>query len=57
MTTGRPMRSAMTTASSTVWAVADGGASRPISTMACLNCSRSSAVAMASASAPMSSTP
>jgi len=35
----------------TVWAVADGGASRPISAIACLNSSRSSAVAMAVASA------
>ena len=38
-------------------AVPEAGASRPISAMATLNCSRSSAVAMASALAPISSTP
>ena len=40
-------------ASSRVWATPDAGTSRPISTMAALNRSRSSAVAMASALAPI----
>ena len=57
MTTGRPMRPTTSWASSMVWAVPEAGAPRPISAMATLNCSRSSAVAMAVASAPISSTP
>jgi hypothetical protein len=58
MMTGRPMTSAMTGGPRRwVWAMPDGGTDRPISIIACLNFSRSSAVAMASALAPMSSTP
>ena len=55
ITTGRPMRSMTAIASSIVWAVADGGTSRPIPCIATLNRSRSSAVEMASALAPISS--
>ena len=54
MMTGRPISS--TTAARLVERVgdaADGGTARPISTIACLNRSRSSAVAMASALAPI----
>jgi hypothetical protein len=40
-----------------VWAVPEAGTDRPISIIARLNRSRSSAVAMASALAPISSTP
>ena len=40
-------------ASSSVWAIPDAGTSSPIPTIACLNRSRSSAVAIASASAPI----
>ena len=57
MTTGSPIRPTTSWASSRVWAVPEAGAPRPISAMATLNCSRSSAVAMAVASAPISSTP
>jgi len=57
MTTGRPIRSTTSRASSMLCAVSDGGAARPISAIAPLKRSRSSAVAMASALAPMSSTP
>ena len=53
--TGRPTASATARASSTVWAMPLAGTSSPISTIAALNRSRSSAVAMASALAPMSS--
>ncbi len=53
MTTGSPMRSMTSNASSRVWAVAELGTSRPMPTMASLNCSRSSAVAIASALAPI----
>ena len=52
---GRPIRSATARASATVWAMPLAGTDRPISTMAALNRSRSSAVAMASALAPISS--
>ncbi len=55
ITTGRPMRSTAARAASRLWAVADGGTLRPMPCMASLNRSRSSAVAMASALAPMSS--
>ena len=54
---GNPIDSPMAMASSSEWAKPDAGTSRPISSMAALNRSRSSAVAMASALAPMSSTP
>ena len=50
---GSPMRSATATASSRVWAEPEIGTFRPISIMAALNRSRSSAVAMASALAPI----
>ena len=53
MTTGRPISSTTRRASSIVWAVADDGTSRPMPTMASLNFWRSSAVAMASALAPI----
>ena len=53
MMIGRPMSSAIVSASSTVWAMPERGTSRPISIIASLNCSRSSAVAMASALAPI----
>ncbi len=53
MTTGRPMSAMTWWASSSEWAVADDGTSRPMPTMASLNRSRSSAVAMASALAPI----
>ena len=55
MTTGRPIRATAAIASSIVWAVADGGTFSPMPCIATLNRSRSSAVAMASALAPMSS--
>ena len=51
-----PPPSATASASSSVWAVPEGGTSRPIPTMAPLKASRSSAVWMASALAPISST-
>ena len=57
ITTGRPSSATTARASSMVWATPEGGTPRPISCMAILKRSRSSAVAMASASAPMSSTP
>ena len=47
----------MTRASSREWANPEAGTARPISSMAALNRPRSSAVAMASALAPMTSTP
>ncbi len=47
----------MAMASSSEWAKPDGGTDRPISSMAALKRSRSSAVAMASGLAPMTSTP
>ena len=53
--TGRPTAPATARASSIVWAMPLAGTSSPISTIAALNRSRSSAVAMASALAPMSS--
>jgi hypothetical protein len=55
MTTGSPMRPTTSRASSRLWAVAEGGTWSPISCMAALNRSRSSAVAIASAVAPISS--
>ncbi len=51
--TGRPTWSRTAWASATERPIADAGTSRPISTIATLNRSRSSAVAMASASAPI----
>ncbi len=54
---GKPMRSPSAMASSRCVANPDAGTSRPISSMAVLNWSRSSAVAMATALAPISSTP
>ncbi len=56
ITTGSPMSITTFSASSRLWAMAEAGASRPISAIAVLNRARSSAVAMASALAPMSST-
>ena len=53
MITGRPISLDDRRASSIVWAMPLAGTSRPISIIACLNCSRSSAVAMASALAPI----
>ena len=57
MMTGSRSRRPTSSASSSVWAKPDAGTARPISIMASLNSSRSSAVAMASALAPISSTP
>ncbi len=53
MITGSPMPSTIASASSSEWAVPDRGTSRPISIIACLNRARSSAVAIASALAPI----
>ncbi len=47
----------MPMASSSEWANPDAGTARPISVIAALNRPRSSAVAMASALAPITSTP
>ncbi len=55
ITTGRPIRWMTSCASSMLWATAEGGTSSPIPCMATLNSSRSSAVRMASALAPISS--
>ena len=57
MITGRPTRSTTSIASARSCAMPDAGTRRPISCIAILNCSRSSAVVMASAFAPISSTP
>ncbi len=54
---GKPMDSPMASASSSEWAKPEAGTASPISPMADLKRSRSSAVAMASALAPMTSTP
>ena len=56
MTTGRPIESTTDRASAIVWAMPESGTLRPISIMASLKRPRSSAVAIASASAPISST-
>ncbi len=53
MMTGRPISSTTARASASVWAMPLRGTSRPISSIASLNRSRSSAVAIASASAPI----
>ena len=53
MITGSPMPSTIASASSSERAVPDLGTSRPISIIASLNSARSSAVAMASALAPI----
>ena len=53
MMIGRPISAAIVRASSSVWAMPERGTSRPISIIASLNRSRSSAVAMASALAPI----
>ena len=53
MITGSPMSSTTASASSSERAVPDRGTSRPISTIASLNSARSSAVAIASALAPI----
>ena len=53
MITGSPMSSTTARASSIVWAMPERGTSRPMPTIASLNRSRSSAVAMASALAPI----
>ena len=53
MMTGRPISAAIVRASSSVWAMPERGTSRPISIIASLNRSRSSAVAIASALAPI----
>ena len=57
MMIGSPISSPIANASLTVWAMPERGTSRPISIIASLNRPRSSAVAMASALAPISSTP
>jgi hypothetical protein len=57
MMTGRPTSSPTVSASSREWAMPLAGTPSPIPVMATLKRSRSSAVAMASALAPMSSTP
>ena len=49
MTTGRPSSPTTARASSMSWAVPEAGTARPISIIACLNSSRSSAVLIASA--------
>ena len=54
---GKPIDSPMARASSSEWAKPEEGTDSPISTMAALNFSRSSAVAMASGLAPITSTP
>ena len=54
---GKPMDSPMARASSSEWAKPERGTASPISCIAALNRSRSSAVAMASAFAPITSTP
>ena len=53
MITGRPISAITTRASSMSWATPERGTSSPISIIASLNCSRSSAVAIASALAPI----
>ena len=55
MMTGRPISFKTSCASSMLCAMPLRGTSRPISIIACLNLSRSSAVAMASAFAPINS--
>ena len=55
--TGRPTARSASRAWSTSRAVPERGTSRPISSMACLKSWRSSAVAIAAASAPISSVP
>jgi len=55
--TGKPIPPPTTIASSRSWAKPDSGTARPISVIADLNRSRSSAVRMASTEAPISSTP
>ena len=55
MTTGRPMAAMTAWASSIEWATPEGGTSSPIPCIATLKASRSSAVWMASALAPISS--
>ena len=54
---GKPMSAAISSASSSEWAKPERGTSRPMSCMAALNRSLSSAVAIASGRAPMTSTP
>ncbi len=54
---GKPIASPMARASSSEWANPESGTASPISSMAALNRSRSSAVAMASVLAPITSTP
>ena len=53
MMTGSPIRSTTVIASSMLWAIPLAGTDSPISIIACLNFSRSSAVAIASAFAPI----
>ena len=57
MITGNPIPRAISCASATEWAKPDSGTSRPMSPIARLNSSRSSAVAIASGRAPITSTP
>ncbi len=54
---GKPISAAISSASSSEWAKPERGTSRPMSSMAALKRSRSSAVAMASGRAPITSTP
>ncbi len=55
--TGNPISAAITVASSSEWAKPDRGTSSPISSIAALKRSRSSAVRIASGRAPITSTP
>ncbi len=54
---GKPMSAAISSASSSEWAKPERGTSSPMSSMAPLKRSLSSAVEMASGLAPMTSTP
>ena len=54
---GKPMSAAISSASSSEWANPERGTSRPISCMAALKRSLSSAVVIASGRAPITSTP
>ena len=54
---GNPMESCCCSASSMLWAITAAGTSMPISSMASRNCSRSSAMSIASREAPIISTP
>ncbi len=55
--TGNPSESSAAQASAMVWATPERAGLSPIPAMACLNFDRSSALSMASAEAPINSTP